>query len=67
MQDPNWMGTFPSNVKWSADSETIYFDYNPEKNTKDSLYKIDLSNTSKISKVSLEEERKLISRYGDFN
>ncbi|MDX1426908.1 MAG: S9 family peptidase, partial [Salegentibacter mishustinae] len=67
MQDPNWMGTFPSNLKWSADSETIYFDYNPEKNTKDSLYKIDLSNTSKISKVSLEEERKLISRYGDFN
>ena len=67
MQDPNWMGTFPSNVKWSADSETIYFDYNPEKNTEDSLYKIELNHTSKISKVSLEEERGIITSYGDFN
>ncbi|TDN88122.1 dipeptidyl aminopeptidase/acylaminoacyl peptidase [Salegentibacter sp. 24] len=67
MQDPDWMGTFPSNVKWSADSESIYFDYNPEKNTEDSLYKIELSNTSKIIKVSPKEERNLIPRQGDFN
>jgi dipeptidyl aminopeptidase/acylaminoacyl peptidase len=67
MQDPDWMGTFPSNVRWSADSESIYFDYNPEKNTEDSLYKIELSNTSKIIKVSPEEERNLIPRQGDFN
>jgi dipeptidyl aminopeptidase/acylaminoacyl peptidase len=67
MQDPNWMGTFPSNVKWSADSETIYFDYNPEKNAQDSLYKIELKNSSKISKVNLEEEREIIPSYGEFN
>jgi dipeptidyl aminopeptidase/acylaminoacyl peptidase len=67
MQDPNWMGTFPSNVKWSSDSETIYFDYNPEKNAEDSLYKIELKHTSKISIVSLEEEQKLIPTYGDLN
>jgi dipeptidyl aminopeptidase/acylaminoacyl peptidase len=67
MQDPQWMGNFPSTIQWSADSETIYFDYNPEKNTSDSLYKIELKNTSKIKKVSLKEERKIIPSYGDFN
>ena len=67
MQDPNWMGNFPSNIKWSADSETIYFDYNPEQNVSDSLYKIELRNPSKIKKVDLEEEQNLGPRYGDFN
>ncbi|MBE7641331.1 prolyl oligopeptidase family serine peptidase [Salegentibacter sp. BLCTC] len=67
MQDPNWMGNFPSNIKWSADSETIYFDYNPEQNVADSLYKIELRNPSKIKKVDLKEEQNLIPRYGDFN
>lgn len=67
MQDPQWMGNFPSNIKWSGDSKTIYFDYNPEKNTSDSLYKIELNNTSKISKVSLKEERNIVPAHGDFN
>ncbi|MBI6120447.1 S9 family peptidase [Salegentibacter maritimus] len=67
MQDPNWMGNFPSNIKWNADSETIYFDYNPEQNVSDSLYKIELRNPSKIKKVDLKEEQNLSPRYGDFN
>ncbi|WP_019037355.1 S9 family peptidase [Psychroflexus tropicus] len=67
MQDPNWMGTFPSGVEWDEQSSTIYFDYNPEQNVSDSLYKIRLSNTSEISKVSLEERKTKVSRYGDYN
>ena len=31
MRDPAWMGTFPSNVRWSEDSQKIYFKYNSEK------------------------------------
>jgi len=67
MQDPNWMGTFPSSVEWNEQSNTIYFDYNPEQNVSDSLYKIRLSTPSKIEKVSLEEQKSKVSPYGDYN
>ncbi|MBZ9778495.1 prolyl oligopeptidase family serine peptidase [Psychroflexus sp. CAK8W] len=67
MQDPNWMGTFPSSVEWNEQSNTIYFDYNPEQNVSDSLYKIRLSNPSNIEKVSLEEQKAKVSPYGDYN
>lgn len=67
MQDPAWMGTFPSSVYWGIHSETVYFDYNPEKNKSDSLYKIPLKNPENILKVSSKEEQELIPRSGDFN
>ncbi len=67
MQDPSWMGTFPSNIKWSTDSKTIYFDYNLAKDPADSLYKIDLKNPSKIVKATLSEQRNNIVERGDFN
>lgn len=38
MRDPKWMGTSPSNVFWSNDSKTVYFNWNPQKNNSDSLY-----------------------------
>ncbi|MDT0690804.1 prolyl oligopeptidase family serine peptidase [Salegentibacter sp. F188] len=67
MQDPAWMGTFPSIVHWGADSERIYFNYNAENDPSDSLYKINIRNRGKIEKVSLREKRKMLPRYGDFN
>ncbi|WP_455168857.1 prolyl oligopeptidase family serine peptidase [Aegicerativicinus sediminis] len=67
MQDPLWMGYFPSNVSWGTHGETIYFNYNPEKNPSDSLYKIALSDLSSIQKVSISERRKLINRNAVFN
>lgn len=67
MQDPSWMGTFPSNIKWSEDSKTIYFDYNLEKDPSDSIYNIEVSNLSKISKASVSDQKNNIASYGDFN
>ena len=67
MQDPSWMGTFPENIKWDYDSQNIYFDYNPDNNPGDSLYKINLQNKSEIRKVSLEERRVMIPGAGDLN
>ncbi|MGB3776340.1 MAG: DPP IV N-terminal domain-containing protein, partial [Leeuwenhoekiella sp.] len=67
MQDPQWMGTFPSDVQWGPQSETVYFDYNPEKHPADSLYKISVNNQGNIEKVSLREKRNRISSYGTFN
>ncbi len=67
MQDPSWMGTFPSNIQWSEDSKTIYFNYNLQKDPSDSLYKIQLSQQASILKVPLQEQRNQISSRGDYN
>ncbi len=66
MQDPVWMGTFPSNISWGAHSENIYFEYNPEQFPEDSLYKINIDRPEKIEQVSWKEQEKLLPR-GDFN
>lgn len=67
MQDPKWMGTFPSGIHWGIESENIYFQYNLENDPEDSLYKINISNQSKIIKVSQQEKENMIPRYGDYN
>ena len=67
MQDPSWMGTFPSDIRWGEDSESIYFTYNAEMDPADSLYKIELSNTDRIEKVSWQEKRDMIPSYGSYN
>jgi len=67
MQDPDWIGNFPSSVRWGIHGENIYFNYNPEKNDSDSLYRIPIDNPEKILKVSVEEQRKIIPERGDFN
>lgn len=67
MQDPKWMGHFPSTISWDEKGEIIYFNYNPEGNPADSLYKIHLNNPTKIEKVSLAERRALVPPYADTN
>ena len=67
MQDPAWMGTFPSNIRWSEDSKTIFFNYNLQQDPSDSLYKISLNNQSKIEKVPFKEQIDQVSRAGDYN
>lgn len=67
MQDPSWMGNFPSNLSWGESGRTLYFDYNLEKDPADSLYKVEIENSDKIVKVSLKEQQERIPRYGDYN
>ncbi len=67
MQDPSWMGTFPSNITWGPNSDYIYFDNNPDKNPSDSLYRVSIENPKQIEKVSWQEENKLLPSSGDFN
>jgi dipeptidyl aminopeptidase/acylaminoacyl peptidase len=67
MQDPEWMGTFPSNIRWAEDSKTIFFNYNLQKDPADSLYKISLNAQDQILKVPFEEQKKEISGAGDYN
>ncbi len=67
MQNPTtWIGTSPSSVFWSEDGKTIYFDWNPENNAADSLYKVSAPWTTPV-KVSMTEQKKMPSRRGEYN
>ncbi|MEO8773125.1 MAG: prolyl oligopeptidase family serine peptidase [Gelidibacter sp.] len=67
MQDPKWMGTFPSNVKWDQKGSAIYFDYNNEHAPSDSLYRIPLTNLKKIEKVSWMVEKDIDFARGTYD
>jgi dipeptidyl aminopeptidase/acylaminoacyl peptidase len=67
MQDPaHWIGTSPSNVYWSDDSKQVYFQWNPEKAKRDSLYSVAVK-SNKVSKVSAPDRRKLFTPGGVYN
>ncbi len=67
MRNPKWMGVFPSSPEWGEDSKQIYFKYNLENDPVDSLYKIDLTHPSKISKVHWPEEKSFSKPQSNFN
>lgn len=54
MRDPKWMGTSPDNYRWSADSKTIFFNWNPENKEKAQPYKVSVA-THKIDSAKSEE------------
>ena len=66
MQDPKWMGTFPSQVSWDEQGEHIYFNYNRDQDPEDSLYRISVK-SKLLEKVNWEEERKLVPSNGVYN
>ena len=66
MRDPKWIGTSPSDVRWSDDSKKIYFKWNPDGADQSELYSITPSDTKPV-KVSLEVRRELSSADGNWN
>lgn len=67
MQDPSWMGSFPSDIHWGENSENLYFDYNSEQDPADSLYRISIKDPEHIEKMNWEKQRQLIPPYGSYN
>ena len=75
MQDPkNWSGTSPTNPFWSDDNQTLYFNWNPEKATSDSLYRVTITAgrgralvASLPTKVSPTERRALPTASNVYN
>lgn len=66
MQGEKFVGNSPSNIFWSEDGQTIYFDWNPEQLPYKELYKITLENSSP-EKVSIAEQLALPSKNGAYN
>ncbi len=67
MQEPKHsVGALPSNVFWSEDSKTIYFNWNPDKNKADSLFSIAISD-KKIIKVPLAVRQQLPAPFGVYS
>lgn len=63
MRDQKWLGVSPSNYRWSADSKTIYFDWNPEKKDKDRLYQVDVSADKPLPADSAAADRRMDAAY----
>ncbi|MDT7828569.1 prolyl oligopeptidase family serine peptidase [Pricia sp. S334] len=66
MQGNDFVGHLPSNIHWSSDGNTIYFDWNPDAVYSDSLYAYSLS-SEKIAKVDFDTEYDLPAPRGTFN
>ncbi len=59
MRDPKWIGSSPSDPKWSADGKNIYFLWNPDGNPADSLYVYNIQ-TPTISPVPATAKSSLV-------
>ncbi|UOQ79108.1 prolyl oligopeptidase family serine peptidase [Hymenobacter sp. 5516J-16] len=67
MRDPaQWLGNSPSNISWAEDGKTIYFNWNPEKARRDSLYRLPLAGGAP-RKVSLREQQALPTTNGEYD
>ena len=66
MQGQDFVGHWPSNPRWSSDSRTIYFSWNPDHNVISSTYKTDIQGNVP-QRVSITEQKTLPGISGDYN
>jgi dipeptidyl aminopeptidase/acylaminoacyl peptidase len=66
MEGEDFVGYLPEDIRWSEDSKTLYFTWNPEKNLLRDLYKVNIRGMDPI-KVSLEEQKELPAPGGDYS
>lgn len=66
MADPKWIGSQPSQPIWSADGKTLYFKWNPDRKTADSLYKATGPNWLPL-KARPEDEKELAASRGTYS
>lgn len=63
MRDPKWMGTSPDNYRWSADSKTVFFNWNPENKDKIQPYKVNIASQKATKADSTEIEDSAVINY----
>ena len=65
MQGESFVGYLPTQIRWSEDSRTIYFSWNPEMDTIRKTYGLDIE-TGEPTELSIEALQKL-SSFGAYN
>jgi len=63
MSGDDFVGYLPKNIYWSENSKSVFFDWNPEKELNESLYKIDLKGLSPY-KVGIDEQMRMPAKNG---
>jgi len=58
MKDAKWIGTSPSNIFWSQDSKSVFFNWNPEKKVVDSVYSFSIGG-NEPKKTGYQEVQKM--------
>ncbi|MGK7395009.1 MAG: prolyl oligopeptidase family serine peptidase [Candidatus Cyclobacteriaceae bacterium M3_2C_046] len=67
MQDPlKSVGWLPENIYWGENSQTIFFNWNPEQEPESSLYKYTLADQT-IGPVSVEQQKTLPAATGIYS
>jgi len=59
MQDPKWMGVSPERLRWSEDSKTLFFTWNPERKEREETYQVHVSQPEP-EKTALETANSLL-------
>jgi len=63
MRDQKWLGTSPSDYRWSADSKTVYFSWNPENKVLGQLYQAAVAAGKPVKADSIAADRDIMPDY----
>jgi dipeptidyl aminopeptidase/acylaminoacyl peptidase len=66
MKGDDFVGHLPKDIYWSDNSKSIYFNWNPDKDLIESLYKVDIKGLDPY-KVSMDELKYMPSKYGVYS
>jgi dipeptidyl aminopeptidase/acylaminoacyl peptidase len=67
MHDPKWIGTQPSNILWSYDNKSVYFNWNPDNNISDSVYRYSLAEKTISKSTPIEYAHANAIASGNYN
>lgn len=63
MRDQKWLGVSPSDYRWSGDSKTIYFKWNPENKENNESYKVDIAAGKPVKTTDKLADQESIGNY----
>lgn len=66
MRDQKWIGVSPSGFRWSADSKTVFFEWNPERKDTVECYALDVS-SGKFRKEDKNLANKAVGKAYKYN
>ena len=63
MRDQKWLGVSPSDYRWSVDSKTIYFKWNPQGKENNESYKVSISSGKPVKTEEKVANQEIIPEY----